>query len=796
MEPLAKKPRLDVTITGHQAELPNDVLWSQRYNRSESSTFHGSGVQVQNGSVDVGRDLIVNNFATTNEPNDHRRSLLETLRFDQIDARHLSIKNAHATTCRWFLQTPIYKTWEEKDPEHNGNNFLWIKGKPGAGKSTLMKFLLGQSQIRIHKKRSNDVVVSFFFNARGDDLEKSTVGLYRSLLLQLLETRPELQHLLDTSRPGRRWDIGSLKSLFEKVVQHLGEIPVICLIDALDECEEVEVRAMVDFLSDMVHIGKRLYICFASRHYPHITVNTGLSIILEERDEHQTDIATYLNSALRIGHSKLAEEIRSDLQEKASGVFMWVVLVVDILNKEYDAGCNHTLRERLRQLPGDLHELFRDILTRDTNHQDALLLCIQWVLFAKQSLTSKQLYFAILSGFEPQYLPDCHSDDISDDDVQRYILNNSKGLVELTKSKMATIQFIHESVRDFLLKEGGLDRVFPHLGTNIPGRSHEALKHCCLRYMGMEAVIRLGESSREATNLKFPFLEYANHSIFYHADQAESYGVSQGDFLAHFPLPEWIRHYNALQKHDTRRYTPKASLLYILAESDTPALVRAYRPRQSYFEVEDERYGLPILAAVAMKSSATVQAMLELRAEQMPEFSFAHFCSLLPSTSSNKHVSSRNFTFSKKRGILPQLVENGNEAVSLFFLVTENCDFDLRDKQGKSVLMHAIERGYRAVSEELVQKGADISAADNDGKTPLHHASSSGQAKVATLLIDRGADISTTDKDGKTPLYHALSLGQVDVALLLIDRGADISTTDKDGKTPLYHALSLGQVDV
>ena len=41
------------------------------------------------------------------------------------------------------------------------------------------------------------VTASFFFNARGEDLEKSIVGMYRSLLLQLLEGYPDLQEIFD-----------------------------------------------------------------------------------------------------------------------------------------------------------------------------------------------------------------------------------------------------------------------------------------------------------------------------------------------------------------------------------------------------------------------------------------------------------------------------------------------------------------------------------------------------------------------------------------------------------------------
>ncbi|KAE8346867.1 hypothetical protein BDV24DRAFT_147041 [Aspergillus arachidicola] len=126
-----------------------------------------------------------------------KRELLDSLHFDQIDAHHLTIKKAHAKTCRWLLRQGEYLDWLDcsKVIEHNG--FLWIKGKPGAGKSTLMKFALDNAR-RVLKGKNN-IIIAFFFNARGDKLEKSTLGMYRSLLLQLLERLPELQ---DTSQMG------------------------------------------------------------------------------------------------------------------------------------------------------------------------------------------------------------------------------------------------------------------------------------------------------------------------------------------------------------------------------------------------------------------------------------------------------------------------------------------------------------------------------------------------------------------------------------------------------------------
>ena len=120
---------------------------------------------------------------------EQKRMLLDSLRFDQIDARQMTIKNAHAKTCKWLLKIFEYFDWVDtsKLQEHYG--FLWIKGKPGTGKSTLMKFALANAR----KTMKDRIIISFFFNARGEGLEKFTIGTYQSLLLQLLERLPALQ---------------------------------------------------------------------------------------------------------------------------------------------------------------------------------------------------------------------------------------------------------------------------------------------------------------------------------------------------------------------------------------------------------------------------------------------------------------------------------------------------------------------------------------------------------------------------------------------------------------------------
>ncbi|RWA11114.1 hypothetical protein EKO27_g3988 [Xylaria grammica] len=170
---------------------------------------------------------------------ERRRLLMDSLSFEKIDARHSNIKSTCGKTCVWLLSHPDYIEWltPAKFPQHHG--LLWVYGKPGAGKSTIMKFIYTRAL------RNSNTTISFFFNARGDDLEKSTQGMYRSLLLQLLEKLPDLQEVLDPpSRFGQgrnddgSWEIDVLQCLFSAAMAKLGRRRVMCFVDALDECGE------------------------------------------------------------------------------------------------------------------------------------------------------------------------------------------------------------------------------------------------------------------------------------------------------------------------------------------------------------------------------------------------------------------------------------------------------------------------------------------------------------------------------------------------------------------------------
>jgi ankyrin repeat protein len=777
------------------------------YGEQETAAFR----RLRKGIIDAVQDRALSS------DDGKRQALMESLRFDQIEARYATIKNAHAKTCKWLLRKSEHTEWLDPTRLSDHHGFLWIKGKPGTGKSTLMKFAFSQAS----KSRKSSIVIAFFFNTRGETLEKTVIGMYRSLLLQLLEKVPTLQ-----CNPGslslassnisadHQWTRHSLEDQLQQAVLSLGEMPVTCFIDALNECEQWQVRSMISFFEHLgelaVSSGRSFRVCLSSRHYPEITIRRGIGLVLEEQEGHAQDINNYLESVLRIGTSASAQKIRKDLQEKSYGVFTWIALVVDVLNEEYDGGRMYALERKLKQIPADLHDLFLDTLTRDSNDKEELILCLQWVLFAKQPLQPEQLYFAILAGIVPDELATEHHQEVTLETIRKFLLSSSKGLTEITKTKNKSVQFIHESVRDFLLKQNGLSKIWPEFANNFQGQSHERLKQCCRNYISMDIATalklpdKLPEASlpesadlrRSAAQL-FPFLEYAVRNVLYHADTAEREGISQVDFLNNFPLARWIMLDNLFEKHQVRRHTKHVSLLYLLAELNLASLIKALGSAHCCMDVENERYGCPLFAAAATSSEQALEVCVESIDLQQThsnlvvagdERSFLH--------RSIQYSARRGFVYMKSKGFLLNAAELGHDRLLALLITSGRFENVSQDSNDTNLLWWASKNGCEISAKLLIAlEPAMIDGKDKNERTPLIVAAEHGHTEVTELLLEEGADLEATSKIGNA-LYVASAKGNEEVVALLLDKGADVDAQGGLYETALQAASRFGHREI
>ncbi|KAA8647187.1 uncharacterized protein ATNIH1004_005877 [Aspergillus tanneri] len=781
--------------------------------------------------------------------NQRRQRILESLKFEQMDSRKMNIKSIRDETCRWFPSHPCYKEWLDPAALTQHHGFLWVNGKPGAGKSTIMKF--AYERMRRKARSKNAVTASFFFNARGDYLEKSIVGMYRSSLLQLLEGYPDLQTVLDDSELVPQSlnscpPLSSLKDLFYNSVSALGHRELTCFVDALDECDEQQVVDMVQYFENLTErcsaTGVPFRICFSSRHYPYIVIRRGIRLTLEDQSGHAGDLATYATSHLRIGDPALAEELLSRLLAKSAGVFMWVVLVVDILNKEYRRG-GMFLRRRLAEIPSDLSELFKAILRRDKEDIEALLLCILWILYANRPLQPKEFYHALWSGLALNSLVDNQIPDVTIPDsthdlnqFDRYVIHSSKGLAEVTKSKHPTVQFIHESVRDFLIKDNGLYELWPELGLDCERAGHEKLKQCCSLYMNHTLVCASVSKLLSEPNSngpmeilkKLPLLQYANQYILYHANIAAQL-FPPNEFLSSFPLSTWIEIRNTFEKFKARRYTQGASLIYILAENGYSDLIRIRLKEEPQSYVPTERYKYPLFAALANGRKEAVAALLNLPTYIYEGVDVTEGLKSRKDLKAYENRTPLSWAAQEGRGVVIKLLLNndtdinevdrtgltpllralqcGHEAVARL-LIENGAEVNASIKMGHAVatgftrwprgsdgntpLLRALQCGHEAVARLLIETGAEVNASNLSGNTPLAWASRSGHEEVARLLIKNGAEVNASNLFGYTPLVWASENGHEAVARLLIENGAEVNASNKDGNTPLLHALQCG----
>ncbi|KAH9207829.1 hypothetical protein DL95DRAFT_481928, partial [Leptodontidium sp. 2 PMI_412] len=647
---------------------------------------------------------------------DYKKRLVNSLRFTEIDNRYSNIYPAHHDTCQWLLSNAKYLDWLDptKLSEHNG--LLWLEGNPGSGKSTLMKFALTEAQ----KSWKDAILIYFFFHARGSDLEKEVIGMYRSLLLQIFTKAEDTQDVFDDIQlltlPGKRkyrFQIPQLQDLLKRAIQKLGQRRLAIFVDALDECVEAQARRMVGFFERLgepaVNSRTRPLVFFASRPYPNITTGQSVRLILHEEIGHSDDIARYILSELKATKNEALEWIRSEILARASGIFIWVVFVVEALNEAWDNGEHHALKKTLEDIPVGMNNLLASILSRDGRKIEEMKLCIQWILFAKRPLRTQELYYAMLSRINPTQLASpWNHEEITLETMELYIRSSSKGLAQVTKSTPPTVQFIHESVRDFLLSNDGMESFWHSSEVSSRGSSNEELKQCCVNCIASIYSISLAdpaptnspgpETLRNTTSQQFPFLEYAALNILYHADVACLHDVSQSSFLQQ-PLVQ--------------------DLMTILA---------LYEGDESLHE--SLRSGVPTVDPLSYAAGRGYEEVVRFLLEtQLVDIESTDISLQTP---------------------LSTAAKNGQDSIVNLLLNTQTVKVNPRSSTGQTPLSYAAESGQRDIVGMLIQApNIIINSQDNKGRTAFFHAASKGHDSSVILLRDaKDVDINLPDRFG------------------------------------------------
>lgn len=400
-----------------------------------------------------------------------RARLLGSLKYESMNSRRTELKPAHeatyvsifesldrdneldnassssaAATWRRFVQ------WLQSD-----RRIFWIQGKPGAGKSTLMKFLLQHknTQRGVDKWSPNTLIVSHFFWKPGDILQKNLRGLLCSLVYQLLSANYDfLDHILSEFLLASNkdnigdWEISELKSIFHSILLQCKR-SIFFLIDGLDEATETE--EILQFLDSFIDLHN-IKICMSSRSEEIFLQKFSQYDGFKLHELTNDDMLQFASVGILENDrypSMFIQGLRHLLVEKAEGVYLWLVLALESVKRGLrNNDEQHEIHLRLSKLPSRLEELYADMWSRlgddkDIYQKEALRYFN--LLLINQSLREQyrgihghpQLYFRLdLSPFQLMLT--------TNEKIKRNMLDKSYSLSvsELCKKCADTVKYI------------------------------------------------------------------------------------------------------------------------------------------------------------------------------------------------------------------------------------------------------------------------------------------------------------------------------------------------------------------
>ncbi|KAL2049195.1 hypothetical protein ABVK25_010545 [Lepraria finkii] len=461
-------------------------------------------------SAQLKRWLEVIRSHNTKIPTQDREDCLDSLNDRMTRARIAEVHEAHEKTFHWLFD-PSSVSFSEWLSEGSSKKqpIYWVQGKPGSGKSTLMKFAMRDrrmAELLASTGHPHWNFAAFFFHDRGSEVQKTLGGMLQELLHSVLGQIPALSQFiipcyleLVRSRRTRapNWDAETLKTALLSIIeQRKVHLQLFLLLDALDE-HHGDNDLLASFLKKLVdkadgdHVT--LKVCLASRSWTVFQQHFGACPGFAIHDYTRQDISTYIKA--RLEPSRAVDEPHTDqpgrrrvvdlVTDKALGVFIWVRLVVDLLSKGVRDGTPYSvLEEQVNKIPQELKDLYADTLRRiEPEYSSEAYIMLQIALCSLVPLPPKSFmnsvdvnflgadsvdlvtYYTTMKGLSPE----------SRVPLQSRLESRSGGLLEVVsvavpdESAQAelphlVVQFIHQTVKEYVQESPrglGLTQVSP-----------------------------------------------------------------------------------------------------------------------------------------------------------------------------------------------------------------------------------------------------------------------------------------------------------------------------------------------
>jgi hypothetical protein len=301
-------------------------------------------------------------------------------------------------TGAWIISHGSFTTWLNVPEDRT----VWIHGDPGKGKTMLAVSLIKELRARVsHEGLASTTGLAYFFCDNKDSRRNTSGSILRGIIYQLLCQKPELCIFLRDPYEKQKAQLfnstnllQSLWRIFRNIVSHGSFKRIFIVVDALDECEMESLETLLTLLEPYIEMNVDEA---ATDSLPSQERKTPpqLKWLLTSRNELllQQRLADCLDISLESNHTEvdssvkrfvdvkveqlrkrkgykpeLCAFIKSTLQERSEGTFLWVALACREISKPRVLSIN--TKSILLKLPAGLVPLYDRILEQVLSFED------------------------------------------------------------------------------------------------------------------------------------------------------------------------------------------------------------------------------------------------------------------------------------------------------------------------------------------------------------------------------------------------------------------------------------------
>ncbi|PLB52366.1 hypothetical protein P170DRAFT_351595, partial [Aspergillus steynii IBT 23096] len=411
------------------------------------------------------------------------------------------ISPAYPGTCQWFLTHEQYHAWRTSDK----SCLLWLSFDPGCGKSVLMRHLADTFQ-----PSTSSCVCYFFFKADGDLEQRDLSHAFSAILHQLFTVFPQWINELEKEYDRHGSSLVSMGSRLLRIFTDMSKVKVsrktevICLLDAVDECQEPEqtellhqlIKTIVELSEQGCCNSPRIKFLVSSR--PYNKIKRKLSSLLRQTNGYHIDgnantdkvsdeLSLFTKAQItEICHEiGLSEHVQNRLIERLATsqerTYLWITLVL-VEIRQMPGKSERKAFAVIDNLPQTVNEAYEKILAgvRDKSQARKVL---SLILAAERPLTLSEIDAALEVSERTSRFSDL---DLEGARPREEFVRQVTGLFVTVQN--GRVYFLHETARDFLLRKGRSSRT---LGSKVDEwgssfsalEAHKQLADICVRYL-------------------------------------------------------------------------------------------------------------------------------------------------------------------------------------------------------------------------------------------------------------------------------------------------------------------------